>query len=137
MTERRFWLPLLALVGLCRLSAGLELALIPPVGDERVAAAIRSAAAEVGISVATLEPAQVIDPARFSAAVYGLAVLVGGERYPDTVIEEGDAAAALERYVEGGGALLVTGAGPVFSRPQRWSGSEWRTSPAPVRRAHP
>lgn len=134
MSDRRLGLWLLALLVIGRVAGAMEVALLPPVGDEAVAAAIRSTAAEVGVTVSVLEPAQLIDPARFSPSIYSVAVLVGGEHYPDTVIEEGDTAAAIRRYVDEGGALLVAGKGLVMSRPQRWNGSEWRTISAPLRR---
>ncbi|MCC7493685.1 MAG: peptidylprolyl isomerase [Fimbriimonadaceae bacterium] len=132
MSSRTLWTALL--LACCTAAQALEIALLPPVADDPTAAAIRSAAAEIGVTVAVLEPAQVIDPARFSPTIYAMAVLVGGERYPDTVIDEGDAALALQAYIDAGGAFLVAASGPVLSRPQRWNGSEWRSIPAPVRR---
>lgn len=133
MTDRRGWL-LCALALTLGGARAMEIALIPQPTDEAVATAVRSAAAEVGITVTVLEPAQIIDQARFSPKIYALAVLIGGEKYPDTVIAEGDAAAALQAYVDGGGALLVAATGMVMARPQRWSGSEWQSVPAPLRR---
>ncbi len=134
MIDRRGHWPLLALCALVLPAAALEIAVVPPVADQAVVDSLRLAAAEAGITVSVLEPAQLIDPNRFAPAIYAMAVLAGGAQYPDTVIDEGDAAAALRRYVDTGGALLVAGQGLVMSRPQRWSGTEWKTIPAPVRR---
>lgn len=134
MIDRRGRWPLLALWLLALPAAALEIAVVPPVADQAVVDALRLAAAEAGIAVSVLEPAQLIDPNRFAPPIYAMAVLAGGVQYPDTVIDDGDAAAALRRYVDQGGALLVAGQGLVMSRPQRWSGEAWKTIPAPVRR---
>lgn len=134
MINRRAWLWLLALLAVVGRAPAVEIGLLPPIGDEALAKAVRAAAAEVGITVSVLEPAQLIDPARLSPAIYSMVILLGGEHYPDTVIDEGDAAAGLQAYVDAGGALLVAGSGVALSRPQRWNGSDWRTIPAPVRR---
>jgi len=134
MIDRRGRWPLLALCALVLPAAALEIAVVPPVADQAVVDSLRLAAAEAGITVSVLEPSQLIDPNRFSPPIYAMAVLAGGVQYPDTVIDEGDAAQALRKYVDAGGALLVAGDGLVMSRPQRWSGTDWKTVPAPVRR---
>ena len=134
MIDRRGRWSLLALLALALPAAALEIAVVPPVADQAVVDALTASAAAAGIAVSVLEPAQLIDPARFTPPIYAMAVLVGGQQYPDTVIDEGDAAAALRAYVDAGGALLVAGQGLVMSRPQRWSGTAWKSIPAPVRR---
>jgi cyclophilin family peptidyl-prolyl cis-trans isomerase len=111
-----------------------SLALLPPVTDGQAAGALRSQAAELGLGCDTLTAAQLTDRAKFNATAYPLAVLVGGERFPDTVADEGDATASLQAYVDGGGSLLVAADGPVLARPQRWTGTGWEAATAPLRK---
>lgn len=55
---------------------------------------------------------QLIDPAKFSAARFPLAVALGEEEYIRTVRTQGDAREALIRYLHEGGTLLVLASGP-------------------------
>lgn len=127
------WAALLALVTASAASAW-DVALVPPVGDDAVVAAARSQLASLGLDLAALSPQQLVDKARLNPKTYPLALLVGGERFADTVVDEGDATAALQAYLDGGGSLIVAANGPVFGRPQRWTGTGWDSVAAPMRR---
>ncbi len=124
---------LLALVSAGAASAW-DVALLPPVGDDAVVAAARSQLASLGLDLVALSPQQLVDKGKLNPQSYPLALLVGAERFADTVADEGDATAALQAYLDGGGSLVVAATGPVFGRPQRWTGTGWDSVAAPMRR---
>jgi hypothetical protein len=63
--------------------------------------------------VVYLTPQQMVDPAVFDAARFPVALYLGGEPYWQTVREPEDADAALRRYLDAGGRLLVLPSGPL------------------------
>jgi hypothetical protein len=62
--------------------------------------------------VRLLSPQELVDPAVFNAANVWVALMPGGENYYQTVSTEGDADAALIRYLGQGGTLVVMPSGP-------------------------
>ena len=86
---------LLALVSAGAASAW-DVALLPPVGDDAVVAAARSQLASLGLDLVALSPQQLVDKGKLNPQSYPLALLVGAERFADTVADEGDGFAALE-----------------------------------------
>lgn len=55
---------------------------------------------------------QLVDPTFFTAAHFPLAIYLGGENYVKTVITNGDAKAAVIRYLAAGGTLILLATGP-------------------------
>jgi hypothetical protein len=60
----------------------------------------------------TLAPAQLVEPAQFSAKRFPVALYADGEDYVHTVRAAGDAAEALVRYVKEGGTLVLLSTQP-------------------------
>jgi hypothetical protein len=60
----------------------------------------------------TLTETQMLDSAVFTNSRYPLAFYLGSENYVKTVITNGDAKAAVTRYLAGGGTLVVLASGP-------------------------
>ncbi len=112
----------------------LEVAVLPPAGLGPWSAEFRAAAEDADLVLTVLQPEQVVDEAVLTPDKYPVALLLDAEDYADTVAVEGDAAAALQGYVQRGGSLLVLSHGAALSRPLRWRGTTWETMPAPMRR---
>lgn len=100
------------------------IAILPP----NPAGAAVNLAARAGLTkhAVNLTPGQVIDDTVFNAKRFPVALYAGGEDYVDTVRAPGDAAAAVVRYVQEGGTLVLLSpmpwpmyyaTGPGFHRP--------------------
>jgi hypothetical protein len=63
--------------------------------------------------VVYLTPEQLVDPAAFNVEAFPVALYLGGEPYWQTVREPEDGDAALVRYLDSGGRLLVLPYGPL------------------------
>src|SRR5207247_11110346 len=59
-----------------------------------------------------LTESQLLDSAVFTNSRFPLAFYLGSENYVKTVITNGDAKAAVTRYLAGGGTLVVLASGP-------------------------
>lgn len=119
-----------------RLAGAYDAALLPPVADEAAAAAVTRALASYGIKTETLTGAQLVAKDRLTPAHYPLALLVGGDRYADTVAEDGDAVSVLRKYVDDGGWLVVVANAAVLTRPLRWFNGAWEPTAAGLRRTN-
>ena len=95
--------------------------------ERRVAAA----ATGLGLQPAGVSAYELIDPTRFSADLFPIAVYISGEEYIRTVKEREDGAEALRRYVREGGILLSlsTEATFPFAYPIDRVVDEWVTGP--------
>jgi len=56
--------------------------------------------------VDALTPQQMVEPGRLDASRYPVALNLGGERYPFSVLADGDGRAALVNYVKSGGLVI-------------------------------
>lgn len=117
-----------------RPAAAVTVALLPPLPEAAAVDALSAQLTAAGHEVITLAPEELLDRAKLDPANVPVAVLLGGERFADTITEDGDASTALLNYVERGGSLLVAADGPTLGRPQRWTGEEWTTVNAATRR---
>jgi len=90
----------------------LRIAFLPP--HEAYTKALRTACSSLGCPSALLSPGEVIDPKQFNPDRYPIAVYSASETFLHTVKQPGDAAAALKKYVAGGGCLIVAGRGFPF-----------------------
>jgi hypothetical protein len=59
-----------------------------------------------------LSEAQLIDTNWFNAARYPLSFYLGNENYVKTVVSNGEAKAAITKYLAGGGAIVILATGP-------------------------
>jgi hypothetical protein len=94
-----------------KLPAG-RIAFLPPVAA--IPPAVSLALGEAGLTskLARLQPTDLIDPERFSAATIPVLLYAGGEQYLRSVYKQGDAAEAVRAYLAGGGALVLVSTGP-------------------------
>jgi hypothetical protein len=87
-----------------------KIAILPPApGGEAFAFAHRTGLLKRSV---TLSPNQLVDPAFFNAHRFPVALYLAGEDYVHTVRTPGDGAAALERYVQAGGTLILLASRP-------------------------
>ncbi len=90
----------------------LRIALIPP--HESYTEMLAESCAVLGVPPAMLSPEELIDPDRFSPALYPIAVYSAPETFLHTVKRPGDAARAVRRFLAAGGTLVVAGRGYPF-----------------------
>ena len=114
----------------------LDVAVLPPVGDAAVLEQVRASAFKAGSNLVELSPDEVVADDNLTPANYPVAVILSETDFLDTVAEDGDAALALQQYVDNGGALVVIGQGAAMSRPLRWTGQSYATVAEPLRRAN-
>ncbi len=87
-----------------------KIALLPL--DASGAAANFAALTGLNLKWRALTETQLVDGVTFTASRFPLAFYLGGENYVKTVITNGDAKAAVTRYLAGGGTLVVLASGP-------------------------
>jgi hypothetical protein len=92
-----------------QLPAG-KIALLPL--DTSGAAANFAALTGLNLKWRALTETQLVDGVTFTAARFPLAFYLGSENYVKTVVTNGDAKAAVTRYLAGGGTLVVLASGP-------------------------
>ncbi|MBM3497982.1 MAG: hypothetical protein FJX74_04850 [Armatimonadetes bacterium] len=71
---------------------------------------MREAGMKEGVVALTAE--ELIDPGYFTAERFWIVLYLGGEEYRNTVREEGDVIASLQRYLREGGTLVALPTGP-------------------------
>lgn len=92
-----------------QLPAG-KIALLPL--DTSGAAANFAALTGLNLKWRALTESQLVDGVTFTASRFPVAFYLGSENYVKTVITDGDAKAAVTRYLAGGGTLVVLASGP-------------------------
>jgi hypothetical protein len=93
-----------------------HIAILPGLPGENLrATSVGKALLQAGImsDLVWLTPEQMIDTNSFNAQHFNLAVYLGGEAFFQTVQKDNDAQTALQKYLAGGGTLLVLPYGPL------------------------
>jgi glycoprotein endo-alpha-1,2-mannosidase len=89
------------------LYAGRRIGILPDYGGEAA-----FWLADTGLDLRELAWEELLEPEKFSARALPIAVYAAGERYVETVREQGDVERALQRYLREGGLLVVIPHGP-------------------------